>query len=83
MHALARCFIYYCIKILDRDSETYKVVIIHEMNVSVLYIYASLLKQIVTSLTTVAIGNVKNRINNRYKRQNNAVIDKSKPNCYV
>lgn len=36
-----------------------KFVITHKMNMSVLYIYASLLKQIVTSLTTVVIRNVR------------------------
>lgn len=36
-----------------------KFMITHKMNMSVLYIYASLLKQIVTSLTTVVIRNVR------------------------
>lgn len=36
-----------------------KFVITHKMNMSVIYIYASLLKQIVTSLTTFVIRNVR------------------------
>lgn len=36
-----------------------KFVITHKMNMSVIYMYASLLKQIVTSLTTVVIRNVR------------------------
>lgn len=59
MHALANVSFIIVLKFWTEIQKHIKFVITHKMNMSVIYIYASLLKQIVTSLTTVVIRNVR------------------------